>query len=70
MKNRSTNLFTNDWPNRFYKARMRNVRWVRNMERLDSVSEQTINQVQETNYGGSTGNDQQTIEDIEARLNS
>jgi hypothetical protein len=40
------------------------------MERLDSVSEQTINQVQETNYGGSTGNDQQTIEDIEARLNS
>lgn len=49
---------------------MRNVRWVRDMERLDSVSAPAENQEQELTYGrNERTTEQQTIQDIESRLN-
>jgi len=74
MKTRSPNLFSNDWPNRFYKARMRNVRWERGITKIDSAStENVINETEQTPYVGH-GNDeqaaeQQTIQELEDGLN-
>ena len=71
MKNKSLNLFTNDWPNRFFSARMRNVRWVRGLEKLSNTHNTSNNQEQEESYVGTQRvDDPETIQDIEDRLNS
>lgn len=74
MTTRSPNLFSNDWPNRFYKARMRNIRWDRGVTKLGEVPGTTVtNEQNQTPYVG-TGTDeqaaeQQTIQDLENSLN-
>lgn len=65
MKKRLSNEFSQVKPNLFYKARHRNIRWNRDIQRMDATEETTTNQPQTIDERS----EQQTLQEIERRLN-
>lgn len=66
---KSPNKLLNIWPNRFYRARLRNIRWERDMVKLPVTQEDDAETDATNGNQTNTGTDETTIEELESILN-